>query len=494
METYSMFISGHESTADGGEYFDVFNPGTEEVIAQVPLGNKEDAKRAVDAARDAFDSGIWSNKTPSERARILLKIADLLEADSDEFAVLESRNQGKAIKLARDSDLPFAIDNLRFFAGAIRTLECTSAGEYIDTGTSILRREPLGVVSCITPWNYPLMIGIWKLAPALAAGNTVVIKPASNTPLTTIKLVALMSKAGIPPGVVNLVTGPGNIVGEEMVENSKVDMVSLTGDTETGKRIASLASKTVKKIQLELGGKAPFIVLPDADIEAASEGAVVGGFVNAGQDCTAATRIYVHEKIHKAFTDKLVAKSKKVKIGNQLDPKTDMGPLVSKAQMERVETLVKTGVEEGAKKLLGGNRAFSKGYFFEPTIFDDVEQDMRICQEEIFGPVLSVLTFNNVDEVIDNANGVNYGLASSIWTKDLTKALNISKRLRFGEVWINDHLPLVSEMPHGGIKHSGFGSDLSTYSLEEFMHLKHVYIDTTGSVRKPSYYTVYGEK
>jgi betaine-aldehyde dehydrogenase len=279
-----------------------------------------------------------------------------------------------------------------------------------------------------------------------------------------------------------------------MVENSKVDMVSLTGDTETGKRIASLASKTVKKIQLELGGKAPFIVLPDADIEAASEGAVVGGFVNAGQDCTAATRIYVHEKIHEAFIDKLVAKSKKVKIGNQLDPKTDMGPLVSKAQMERVESLVKTGVKEGAKKLFGGNRAFPKGYFFEPTIFDDVEQEMQICQKEIFGPVLSVLTFNDVDEMIDKANGVIYGLASSIWTKDLTKAMSISKRLRFGEVWINDHLPLVSEMPHGGIKHSGFGSDLSTYSLEEFMHLKHVYIDTTGSVRKPSYYTVYGEK
>jgi betaine-aldehyde dehydrogenase len=489
-----MFISGHESTADSGKYFDVLNPGTEEVIAQVPLGDREDAKRAVDAARDAFDKGVWSNKTPSERARILLRIADLLEAESGDFAVLESRNQGKAIKLARDSDIPFAIDNLRFFAGAIRTLECTSAGEYIDTGTSVLRREPMGVVSCITPWNYPLMIGIWKLAPALAAGNTVVIKPASYTPLTTIKLVILMNKAGVPPGVVNLVTGPGNVVGEELAENSKVDMISVTGDTETGKTIAHLASKAVKKVHLELGGKAPFIVLSDADIDAATEGAVVGGFVNAGQDCTAATRIYVHEKIHEAFTDKLVAKSKKVKIGNQLDPEMDMGPLVSKAQMERVESLVKTGVEEGAKKLWGGNRIFSKGFFFDTTIFDDVKQEMQICQKEIFGPVLSILPFSDMDEVIEKANEVDYGLASSIWTKDLTKALNISKRLRFGEVWINDHLPLVSEMPHGGIKHSGFGSDLSIYSLEEFMHLKHVYFDTTGLVRKPSYYTVYGER
>jgi betaine-aldehyde dehydrogenase len=489
-----MFIAGNQCTANSGKYFDALNPGTEEIIAQVPLGDKEDAKRAIDAAREAFDKGVWSNKTPAERARTLLRVADLLESESSDFAVLESQNQGKAIKLALYSDLPFAVDNLRFFAGAIRTLECTSAAEYVDTGTSVLRREPVGVVSCITPWNYPLMIGIWKLAPALAAGNTVVIKPASYTPLTTIKLMSLMDKAGVPSGVVNLVTGPGNVVGEELAENPKVDMVSVTGDTETGKRISSIASKTVKKIHLELGGKAPFIVLDDADIEAATEGAIVGGFVNAGQDCTAATRIYVHRKIHQKFTTKLVAKSKKVKIGNQLAPSTDMGPLVSKVQLERVESFVKTGVEQGAKKLLGGNRVFPRGFFFEPTIFDDVEQEMQICQKEIFGPVISILTFDDVDEVICRANDVVYGLASSIWTKDLKKAMNIAKRLRFGEVWINDHLPLVSEMPHGGIKQSGSGVDLSVYSLEEFMHFKHVYMDTTGAVRKPSYYTIYGEK
>lgn len=478
------------------ETFDVRNPATEEVIANVPLGTKEDASSAIDAARESFDSGAWSNKTPAERSQILWKLADLVEADALKIAALESMNVGKTIKYSRDSDLPFIIDNLRFFAGAARLLEGKSASEYSGLGTSIIRREPIGVVVGVVPWNYPLYIAVWKMAPALAAGNTVVVKPASLTPLTLLEFAKLAQTAGVPDGVLNVVTGPGEVIGEELATSPKVDMISLTGDTSTGKKIMQMASGNLKKVHLELGGKAPFIVLNDANMDAATEGAVVAAFWNSGQDCTAATRVYVHESIHDAFVELLVEKARRIRIGDPLDEGTDMGPLVSGKQRERIEAYVKSGIEEGANLIHGGKRPenLKKGYFFEPTIFTGVEQKMRICQEEIFGPVLSVSGFSTVDEVIEKANDVVYGLASSVWGKDITDLVRIANRLKYGTVWINEHGVLTSETPHGGFKQSGFGKDLSLYSLEEYTQVKHVYIDQTGLVRKPWYYTVYGEK
>ncbi len=492
VEEYSMIIGGERVPAVGLETFEVVNPSTEKVVARVPLGGKADARKAVDVAREAFDKGLWSDKTPAQRAHILLKVADLVEEHADELARLESTSQGKPIKMARSGDLPFTVDNLRFFAGAARMLHGLAANEYMETGTSIIRREPVGVVAGVVPWNYPLMIAVWKLAPALAAGNTVVLKPASYTPLTCLRLGEICEKAGVPNGVVSVVTGPGSTVGEELASNSKVDMFSITGDTETGKRVMQLAAPTVKKLHLELGGKAPFIVFEDADIDAATEAAVVGGYVNSGQDCTAATRIFVHKKVYDRFNKILTDKVAKIKVGDQLDPKTDMGPLVSKEQLERVDGYVRSGKKEGARLLIGGERLNRKGYFYSPSVFIDAKQEMSICKNEIFGPVITVLPFTDEAEVVNQSNNVVYGLASSIWTRDLRRAMNVSRKLRFGEVWINDHLPLTSEMPHGGYKQSGSGKDLSIYAFEEFTNIKHVYVDLTGKVRKLFYDTIIG--
>lgn len=496
IEKYKMFIGGKWVDSISGEFFDVINPATEEKIAQVPLGTKEDAKTAIDAAREAFDSGIWSNKTPAERSQMLWKLADIVEANVENLARLESMNTGKTIKYSKDSDFPFIIDNLRFFAGAARMLEGSAASEYTGLGMSIIRREPIGVVVGVVPWNYPLYIAIWKLAPALAAGNTIILKPATYTPLTLLEFAKLADKVGIPKGVLNVITGPGDKIGEELATSPGVDMISLTGDTSTGKKIMQMASGNLKKVHLELGGKAPFIVMGDADIDAATEGAVAGAFLNSGQDCTAATRIYVHESIHDAFIDLLVKKTSKIRIGDPFGEKIDMGPLISGRQRERIESYVKSGIEDGANLVYGGKRPenLKKGYFFEPTIFTNVEQKMKICQEEIFGPVLSVSRFSSIDEVISKANDVVYGLASSVWGKDITNLIRIASKLKFGTVWINEHGLLTSEMPHGGFKQSGTGKDLSIFSLEEYTIIKHVYIDQTGLVRKPWYYSVFGEK
>ncbi len=495
VEHYKMFIDGKWVDSSSGETFDVVNPATEETIAKVPLGTKQDAKSAIHAARKAFDSGVWPEKTPMERASILWKIAEVVEKNSLHLAQLESRNVGKTIKYSRDSDLPFIIDNLRFFSGAIRNMEGKASMNYSGMGLSIIKREPIGVIAAIIPWNYPLYIAMWKIAPALAAGNTLVIKPASYTPLSLLEFAKITEKL-LPKGVLNIVTGPGDIIGTELASSANVDMVALTGDISTGKKIMQAASSNIKKVHLELGGKAPMIILPDASLDAVTEGAIVSAFWNTAQDCTASTRVYVHESMHDAFVSMLVKKASKIRIGDPGRESTDMGPLVSARQRDRTEEYVKTGLKEGARLVFGGHRpkGMKKGFYFEPTIFTNVKQNMRICQEEIFGPVLSVLKYRSVDEAVEKANDVIYGLAASVWGTDVTQVMNVASRLKFGEVWINEHGVLVSEMPHGGFKQSGFGKDLSMYALEEYTQVKHIYIDQTGLARKPWYYVVYGDK
>ncbi len=495
VKTYKMLIDGEWVDSSTKRTFDVLNPATEGVIAKVPKGEVEDVRAAIDAARTAFDNGSWSDKTPAERASVLLKMADLVEKESQRFAELESMNVGKTIKYSRDSDMPFIIDNLRFFAGAARNLEGKSMGNYSGLGFSMIRREPLGVVGAIVPWNYPLYIAMWKIAPALAAGNTLVIKPASYTPLTLLEFAKLV-KGLLPDGVLNVVTGPGDIIGSEMAKSDKVDMVALTGDVSTGKKIMQMGSNNLKRVHLELGGKAPFVILPDASLEAAAEGAVVSAFWNGAQDCTATTRIYVPSKMHDTFVSMLVKKASKIRVGDPMKESTDMGPLVSAKQRERAESYVKVGLDEGAKLAYGGKRpaGIKKGFYFGPTIFTNVSQDMRICQEEIFAPVLSVIKYNTVEEAVEKANDVVYGLAASVWGSDITKTMNVANRLKFGTVWINEHGVLTAEMPHGGYKQSGFGKDLSMYAFDEFTQIKHMYVDQTGLARKPWYYVVYGDK
>ncbi len=492
-EKYRMFVGGKWISSESEEVFDVINPATEEVIAKVPKGNREDARGAVDIARNAFDKGVWSGKTPAERSQSLWKLADLVEQNADYLAKIESVNVGKTIKYSRDSDLPFIIDNLRFFAGCARILEGKSAAEYSGMGTSIIRREPIGVVAAIVPWNYPLYIAVWKIAPALAAGNTLVIKPARYTPLTLLEFAKLVDKAGIPAGAFNVVTGPGEIIGTELASSKKVDMIALTGDTATGKKIMQLASNNVKRVHLELGGKAPMIVLPDSNIEAVAQGAVVGAFWNTGQDCTAVTRVIVHEEIYDRVASRMAQKAKRFRLGDPLDRATDMGPLVSERQRERVEGFIKTGAEQGAKIVAGGRRPrnLKRGYFLEPTILKDATQDMTVCREEIFGPVIAVYDYSKLDDAIDSANDVDYGLAASVYGNDVTACLTVANRLNFGTIWVNEHGILTSEMPHGGFKQSGFGKDLSLYSFEEYTRIKHVYVDLTGKAVKSWHYTVF---
>ncbi|WP_448322242.1 gamma-aminobutyraldehyde dehydrogenase [Streptomyces sp. CO7] len=480
------FIAGRRRPGTSGEHFSVTDPSTGEVLATGILAGPEDVDEAVAAARAAFPA--WSRTTPAERCEALTRWADLVQARSEEFAATESRMCGKPIRLTRGFDVPGTIDNIRFFAGAARNLEGHASAEYSADHTSSVRREPLGVIGSVAPWNYPLQMAAWKLLPAVAAGNTVVLKPSELTPLTSLMFARAAQEAGIPDGVINIVTGTGPVAGQALVAHPDIAMVSFTGSTAVGRQIAAQAAGAVKRVHLELGGKAPFVVFDDADLEAAARGAVAGSLINAGQDCTAATRAYVQRPLYDRFVRRVAALMDEVRLGPVDDPATDMGSLISATQRDRVASMVDAARAGGATVVRGGRApggGLDRGAHYEPTLITGAAQDSAIVQQEVFGPVLVCLPFDTDDDAVRLANDTPYGLAASAWTTDVFRAGRASREIQAGCVWINDHIPIVSEMPHGGYKASGYGKDMSRYSLEEYTNVKHVMSENTGAAHKP---------
>jgi betaine-aldehyde dehydrogenase len=468
------FVNGQLVDALDGQTTDVINPTTGEVCAQAPLSGAADVDLAYAAANTAFES--WRETTPAERQQMLLKIADVFEEHGEELVAIESENTGKPIKVTMEEELPPMIDQIRFFAGAARILEGRSAGEYMKGFTSIIRREPIGVIGQVTPWNYPMMMAVWKFAPAIAAGNCVVLKPSDTTPMSTLRMAELMGDI-LPPGVFNVVSGDRD-TGRALVEHPTPQMVAVTGSVRAGMEVAGSAAKDVKRVHLELGGKAPVVVFDDADIEAAAEWLAVAGYFNAGQDCTAATRVLVGAGIYNDFVSALSEQARSMVTSFEGGPSDDdafVPPVNNAVQLEKVLGFIDR-TPDHATVNVGGHRQGDRGYFIEPTLISDLRQDDEMIQNEIFGPVMTVQKFTDEAQALQWANGVRYGLASSVWTRDIGRAMRMSNALDFGCVWINTHIPIVAEMPHGGFKHSGYGKDLSMYGFEDYTRIKHVMV------------------
>ncbi|WNE99175.1 gamma-aminobutyraldehyde dehydrogenase [Streptomyces luomodiensis] len=490
----AQYIAGRLCQGGSENTYQVVDPATGERVFDYRLAGPADVDAAVAAAEAAFP--VWAGATPGERSDALHRFAAALTARADDLAHAESSQCGKPIKLSTEFDVPGTIDNTAFFAGAARHVEGKAAAEYSGDHTSYVRREPIGVIGSIAPWNYPLQMAAWKVLPAIAAGNTIVLKPAELTPLTSLMFAQAATEAGLPDGVVNVVSGTGPEAGEHLVSHPAVAMTSFTGSTAVGKRVAALAASTVKRIHLELGGKAPFVVFDDADLEAAAHGAVAGALINTGQDCTAATRAYVQRPLYEAFIAAVADLMASVRLGDPFDPHTDLGPLVSHAGRDRVAGFVDRA--RGYATIVTGGAApggaLAKGAYYRPTLITGAPQDSEIVQSEIFGPVLVVLPFDGDDEGIALANDTPYGLAASAWSRDVYRTGRASREIRAGCVWINDHIPIISEMPHGGMRASGFGKDMSVYSFEEYTQVKHVMVDNTAVVRKDWHRTVFGDR
>ncbi|MEU6111752.1 gamma-aminobutyraldehyde dehydrogenase [Streptomyces albidoflavus] len=490
----AQFIAGGLRRGTSGTSHTVVDPATGRAVHTYELAGTDDVDAAVAAARGAYPG--WSRATPGERSDALHAFAGVLGERAEEFAQAESLQCGKPLKLSREFDVPGTVDNAAFFAGAARHLQGSSAGEYSGDHTSYVRREPIGVVGSIAPWNYPLQMAAWKILPAVAAGNTIVLKPSELTPFTSLLFAEAATAAGLPDGVVNIVSGAGLGAGEHLVAHEDVAMTSFTGSTAVGRRVAEIATAGVKRLHLELGGKAPFVVFDDADLDAAVHGAVAGALINTGQDCTAATRAYVQRPLYDAFVAGVADLMATVRVGDPFDPATDIGPLISHAHRDRVAGFVERA--RGYARVVTGGEApggeLAPGAYYRPTLIADAPQDSEAVQAEIFGPVLVVLPFDSDDEGLRLANDTPYGLAASAWTRDVFRAGRATREIQAGCVWVNDHIPILSEMPHGGYKASGYGKDMSAYSFDEYTQIKHVMYDNTAVARKDWHRTVFGRR